>query len=93
MKDAAIHGMQWTRSESAVRFPTHSGSPRAFALAMTRVGGDGVYVRLLTSVIARRTKRRRGNPSCLEGRGRVVCSLTGSQWIATGLRPRDDNMG
>ena len=22
-----------------------------------------------------------------------VCSLTDSQWIATGIRPRDDNMG
>jgi len=23
---------------------------------------------------------------------RLVCSLTGSQWIATGLRPRDDKV-
>ncbi|MDC1005116.1 hypothetical protein OAQ34_05785 [Opitutales bacterium] len=35
-------------------------------------------------VIARRTIGRRGNPSCLEGRERLVSSLTGSQWIATG---------
>ncbi|WP_407678738.1 hypothetical protein [Candidatus Seribacter sulfatis] len=27
---------------------------------------------------------RRGNPSCLGERGRLVSSLTGSQWIATG---------
>ena len=36
---------------------------------------------------------RRGNPSCLGGRGRVVCSFTEGQWIATGLRPRDDKGG
>ena len=35
-------------------------------------------------VIAKRTIGRRGNPSCLEGRERLVSSLTGSQWIATG---------
>ena len=29
----------------------------------------------------------RGNPSCLAKRGRFVCSLTGSQWIATGFQP------
>ena len=44
-------------------------------------------------VIARRERSdRRGNPSCLEERVRLVSSLTGSQWIATGLRPRDDKM-
>ena len=36
VKDAAIHCMQWTCSEKAVCFPTPSGSPRAYALAMTR---------------------------------------------------------
>ena len=35
---------------------------------------------------------RRGNPSCLDERVRLVSSLTGSQWIATGLRPRDDKV-
>ena len=39
VKDAAIHGMQWTRSESAVRFPTHSGSPRAFSPRDDKMGG------------------------------------------------------
>ena len=29
---------------------------------------------------------RRGNPSCLGGRVRLVSSLAGSQWIATGFR-------
>ena len=36
---------------------------------------------------------RRGNPSCPGGGGRLVSSLTGSQWIATGIRPRDDKSG
>jgi len=45
-------------------------------------------------VIARRERSEgRGNPSCLGERGRVVCSLTKGQWIATGLRPRDDKGG
>ena len=45
-------------------------------------------------VIARRERSEgRGNPSCLGGRGRVVHSVTGSRWIATGLRPRDDKGG
>ncbi|MDC3335057.1 hypothetical protein OAV71_00985 [Opitutales bacterium] len=36
-------------------------------------------------VIARRVRsERRGNPSCLGEGGRLVCSLSGSQWIATG---------
>ena len=38
-------------------------------------------------VIARRTVGRRGNPLCLEARVRLVSSLTGSQWIATGFQP------
>ena len=29
-REAAIHCMQWSRTENAVRFPTHSRSPRAF---------------------------------------------------------------
>jgi hypothetical protein len=35
-RDVAIHCMQWARTGNAVRSPTHSGSPRAFALEMTR---------------------------------------------------------
>jgi len=35
-RDVAIHCMQWTRTDHTVRFPVHSGSPGAFALAMTR---------------------------------------------------------
>ncbi|MDC3335919.1 hypothetical protein OAV71_05365 [Opitutales bacterium] len=34
--DVAIHWMQWSRRENAVRSLAQSGSPRAFALAMTR---------------------------------------------------------
>jgi hypothetical protein len=39
-KDAAIHCMQWTRTESAVRSPTHSGSPRAFSPRDDKVVSD-----------------------------------------------------
>ena len=35
-KDAAIQCMQSTHSDKAIRFPAPSGSPRAYALAMTR---------------------------------------------------------
>ena len=92
MDEVAIHCMQWRHTDSAVHFPTHSGSSRAFALAMTRWKGMECAVRLQHDfVIARRERsERRGNPSCLDRRGRLVSSLTGSQWIATGLRPRDD---
>ena len=33
---------------------------------------------------------RRGNPSGLAQRGQLGSWLTGSRWIATGFRPRDD---
>ncbi|MDC3335968.1 hypothetical protein OAV71_05615 [Opitutales bacterium] len=35
---------------------------------------------------------RRGNPSSLEGDGRVCLFVYWPQWIATGLRPRDDKV-
>ena len=64
-----------TRTESAVRLPVHSGSPRAFSprddntLYFATDESDAVHH---DSVIARRTLVRRGNPSCLEGRVRRV---------------------
>jgi hypothetical protein len=52
------------------------------ALAMTRLE---MTSREYNFVIARKERSEgRGNPSCLEGRERLVSSLTGSQWIATG---------
>ena len=77
------------RTGLSLRLLVHSGSPRAYALAMTRWWSDG-SVRFgynTIFVIARRERsERRGNPSChANGRGRLVCSLTGSQWIATGF--------
>ena len=57
------------------------------ALAMTRVRYGALCLSLRGG-----QNGRRGNPSCLEGHGRLVCSFTGSQWIATGLRPRDDKI-
>ena len=40
-RDAAIHCMQWARTDHAVRALAHGGSPGAFALAMTRLWSDG----------------------------------------------------
>ena len=40
--DAAIHCMQWARTDNTVRSLVHSGSPRAYPLAMTRSGEDAV---------------------------------------------------
>jgi hypothetical protein len=73
MDEVAIHCMQWRHTDSAVHFPTHSGSSRAFALAMTRWKGMECAVRLQHDfVIARRERsERRGNPSCPGGGGRV----------------------
>ena len=49
--------------------------------------------RVLTFSLRKGSKSdRRGNPSCLgEWAGGFVPSFSGSQSIATGLRPRDDN--
>ncbi|MDA8774743.1 hypothetical protein N9N13_03365 [Opitutales bacterium] len=33
---------------------------------------------------------RRGNPSCPDGHARLAASFSGSQWVATGLRPREE---
>ena len=66
----------------------HSGSPRAFALAMTE------WVRYTRSLSLRGESGsgRRGNPLNAMGAYGQYGSLTGSQWIATGLRPRDDKV-
>jgi hypothetical protein len=52
--------MQWARTESAVRFPTHSGSPRAFALAMTRLWSDGWYGMVVCASMITLTMSLRG---------------------------------
>ena len=36
VKDAAIHGMQWTRSDNAVRFLKHSGFATGYAHALAK---------------------------------------------------------
>ena len=41
-RDAAIHCMQWTRSNNAVRFPPHSGSPPAFSPRDDKIKGKDV---------------------------------------------------
>ncbi|MDA8823377.1 hypothetical protein N9N41_02685 [Opitutales bacterium] len=46
------------------------------------------YFRTISSLSLRGvTTDRRGNPSSLGERGRRVFSLTGSEWIATGIQP------
>ena len=91
VSDAAIHRVSGNAYDLSLRLLAHSGSPRANALAMTRLEWTGSEYNF---VIARKERsERRGNPSYLEGDERLVSSLTGSQWIATGIRPRDDKSG
>ncbi len=95
-RDVAIHCMQWSRTERAVRLPAHSGSPRAFALAMTRWGARRfVHFGSNTILVIARSERseRRGNPLHAMVAYGESGSAPGSQWIATGLRPRDDKVG
>ena len=93
MSDAAIHRVSGNAYDLSLRLLAHSGSPRAYALAMTRLEGlCAVRVHTL-SLRGEERSERRGNPSYLEGDERLVSSLTGSQWIATGIRPRDDKSG
>ncbi len=65
----------------------HSGSPRAYALAMTKGEGRTFVSKHNLSLRGGNVSDGRGNPSYLAYHGRLVCSLTGSQWIATGLTP------
>ena len=53
---------------------------------MTRCGVMQCTVRVQHALVIARKERSegRGNPSCLVGDDRLVSSLTGSQWIATG---------
>ena len=59
------------------------------ALAMTR-WGEGMVASTMLSLRGGSGSGRRGNPSGLGGCGRVYLFACWSQWIATGLRPRDD---
>ena len=94
--DAAIHRVSHNAYDLSLRLLAHSGSPRASALAMTRVVRNEVCGSITACSLSLRggnESDRRGNPSCPGGGGRLVSSLTGSQWIATGIRPRDDKSG
>ena len=74
--DAAIHRVLSDAYDLSLRLLVLSGSPRAFSH-----GHDNTRF-----VIARKERsERRGNPSCLAQRLRLVSLLAGSQWIATGF--------
>ena len=67
MTDAAIHCIQWTRSDNAVRSTAHSGSPRTFSPRDDKPRSvpyqSNSSYSLHASVIARRERSdRRGNP-------------------------------
>ena len=69
-----------TRTGLSLRLLVHSGSPRAFlnALAMTRWGGKDVGGSVTSRSLSLRggnVSDRRGNPLCLEGRGRLSLRL------------------
>jgi len=75
VSDAAIHRVSGNAYDLSLRLLAHSGSPRANALAMTRLEWTGSEYNF---VIARKERsERRGNPSYLEGDERLVSSLTG----------------
>jgi hypothetical protein len=87
VRDAAIHrGSEDASPGLSLRLLVHSGSPRAFSPRDDKVREGSVrFINYTLFVIARRERsERRGNPSYLERDERLVSSLTGSQWIATG---------
>ena len=75
-----------TRTGLSVRLLAHSGSPRAYALAMTRWGNDALA--MTTHTLSLRGGSGASDAAIhrvLGDAGGVVCSLTGSQWIVTGF--------
>ena len=91
MTDAVIHRVSEDVGGYAVRVLRASGSPRAYALAMTRwlIGHSRDHNTLL-SLRGGSGAKDAAIHRVSEDVGGVVCSLPGSQLIATGLRPRDD---
>ena len=90
MDDAAIHRVSGNAYDLSLRLLAHSGSPRANALAMTRLEWTGSEYNF---VIARKERsERRGNPSYLEEGGRVCLFAYRSTVDRHGLRPRDDKV-
>ena len=74
------------RGGLSLRLLVHSGSPRAYALAMTRWGNDALA--MTTHTLSLRGGSGASDAAIhrvLGDAGGVVCSLTGSQWIATGF--------
>ena len=91
--DAAIHRVSGDVVDLSVHLLVHSGSPRAFSPRDDKTLEGGSFISLTTHSLSLRegsASDGRGNPSCLGGRGRLVCSLTVSQWVAMALCPRDD---
>jgi len=92
-RDAAIHRVSGDAVDLSVHLLVPSGSPRAFSPRDDKTLEGGSFISLTTHSLSLRggsASDGRGNPSCLRGRVRLVCSLLGSQWVATALCPRDD---
>ena len=91
--DVAIHRVSGDVVDLSLRLQVHSGSPRAFSPRDDKTLEGGSFISLTTHSLSLRggsASDERSNPSCIGGRGRLVCSLTGSQWVDTALCPRDD---
>ena len=82
--DVAIHRVSGDVVDLSLRLLVHSGSPRAFSPRDEKTLEGGSFISLTTHSLSLRgvTTVRCGNPSSLGERGRLVFSLTGSEWIA-----------
>ena len=89
VRDAAIHCMQCARTDHAVRSLAHSGSPRAFALAMTRWGVMGVCGSVTTRFCHCEERAERGTWQSTVCNGHVRTIPYGSRFTVDrhGLSP------
>jgi hypothetical protein len=86
-RDVAIHRVPGEADDLSPRVLVHSGSPRA---SPSRRQGSGVRRWTVGGLLAcchceERAERETWQSTACNGGGRLVYSLTGSQWIATGF--------